>query len=126
MSRGEVGAAQTVQDGTVTSLRNVSIEGETQLGQVGGGVAGGFLGNQIGRGSGRVAGAVAGSVLGSVIGGQAQKAATNRQGIEIEVRLDGSGKLISVVQEANPREPFAVGDRVRVISGGGARTRVAH
>jgi outer membrane lipoprotein SlyB len=44
--------------------------------------------------------------------------------LEIEVRLDEGGRRISVVQEANPRENFSVGNRVRVVTGSGGRTRV--
>lgn len=45
-----------------------------------------------------------------------------QNGIEITVRLD-SGRLIAITQAAD--ESFRVGDRVRVLSGGGT-TRVSH
>jgi outer membrane lipoprotein SlyB len=62
--------------------------------------------------------------LGAVAGSQAEKSMGSRQGIEIEVRLD-NGKTLSVTQEVNPNEPFAKGERVRVLYNGG-RARVSH
>ena len=124
-NKAEVGLAQAVEYGKVTSLRNVAIEGETTGGVILGGVAGGLLGNEIGHGAGSTAAKIGGALLGTAIGSRVQKSAGSKQGIQIEVRLD-SGKGVSVVQEANPREAFNVGDRVRVYSGGGSRTRVFH
>ncbi len=123
-SRSDAGRTQNVRTGTITSIRYVKIEGGTTGGTIAGGVIGGVLGNQIGSGRGRdvatVAGAGAGAVAGSHIGQEVQ----SRQGIEMQIRLDGGGS-ISVVQEVNPRESFAEGDRVRALDGGG-RTRVTH
>lgn len=124
-NKAEVGAAQSVEYGRVTSLRYVAIEGNTQGGALAGGVAGGFLGSEVGHGAGSTAASIGGALLGSAIGSQVQKSVTSKQGLQIEVRLD-SGKSISVVQEVNPHEAFNVGDRVRVYSGGGSRTRVTH
>ncbi|MFT6596525.1 MAG: outer membrane lipoprotein SlyB, partial [Akkermansiaceae bacterium] len=108
-----------------TSLRNVAIEGGTSGGAILGGVAGGLLGNEIGHGAGSTAAKIGGALLGTAIGSRVQKSAGAKQGLQIEVRLD-SGKALSVVQEDNPREAFNIGDRVRVYSGGGSRTRVSH
>lgn len=123
-SRGEAGYAQNVRTGRITSIRYVKIEGGTGTGSVLGGVAGGLIGNQIGGGSGRTAATVGGAALGMIAGSHAGKAVESKQGIEIQVRLDKGGS-VSVVQEVNPRESFSVGDRVRVLSGGG-RDRVTH
>ena len=123
-SRGETGQAQTVKHGRITSIRYVKIEGGTTAGTILGGVAGGVLGNQIGGGAGRTVATVAGAGVGAVAGSHAQQSMGSRQGIEIEVRLDGGGSM-SVTQEANPRESFSEGDRVRVLYNGG-RARVSH
>lgn len=123
-SRSEAGQAQTVKWGTITSIRYVKIEGETTAGTVVGGVAGGVLGNQIGGGAGRALATVGGTALGAVAGSHAQKNLGSRQGIEIQVKLDGGGS-IAVTQEVNPREAFTEGERVRVLYGGN-RTRVTH
>ncbi|MEI6819428.1 MAG: glycine zipper 2TM domain-containing protein [Verrucomicrobiota bacterium] len=124
-SRGEAGRAQSVQTGRITSIRPVKIEGGNQGGALAGALAGGFLGSNIGGGrAANTAGAVGGALVGSAIGSHAQQAASSRNGIEISVRLDGGGSL-AIVQEVNPREPFYIGDRVRVL-GSGDRTRVSH
>lgn len=124
VSRNEAGRAQSVRTGTITSIRPVKIEGGTTGGTLVGAGVGGLLGNQLGGGSGRTAATVGGALAGGALGSHAGQNMTSRNGLEIEVRLDNGGGRISVVQEANPRETFSVGNRVRVISGGG-RDRVA-
>lgn len=126
-SRAEAGQPQTVQRGTITSVRQVRLEG-SDSGTVGGGllgaVAGGLIGDQVGGGSGRRAARVAGAAGGGIAGTHVGQQATSRRGLEIEVRLD-SGRTISVVQQDNPRETFQSGDRVRVLDSG-KRARVSH
>lgn len=123
-SRNEAGQAQSVQQGRITSIRYVKIEGGTTAGTILGGVAGGVLGNQIGGGAGKTLATIGGAGLGAVAGSHAQQSMGSRQGIEIQVRLDGGGSL-SVTQEVNSRESFSVGDRVRVLGNGG-RARITH
>lgn len=123
-SRSGTGQAQTVRTGTITSIRYVKIEGDSTAGTIIGAAAGGLLGNQVGSGSGRTAATVGGALAGGVGGSYAGKAVTAKQGLEIEVRLDEGGS-VSIVQQENPREPFAEGERVRVLSGSG-RDRVTH
>jgi len=125
ISRGEAGRAQSVQFGTITSIRSVNIQGDTTAGTLVGAGAGGLLGNMIGGGSGRRLATFGGAVAGSAIGSHAGQSLSSRRGLEIEVRLDGSRQRMSVIQEVGRYENFNVGDRVRVISGGG-RTRVSH
>ncbi len=125
VARYEAGRAQEVRYGTITSIRPVKIEGGSTGGSLIGAGIGGLLGNQIGGGSGKTAATVAGALAGGAVGSHAGQNITSRPGLEIEVRLEAGGRL-SVVQESNPRESFAVGDRVRVMTGGGGRTRVAH
>ncbi|RPJ34787.1 MAG: glycine zipper 2TM domain-containing protein [Verrucomicrobiaceae bacterium] len=124
VSRGEAGRAQDVRTGTITSIRPVRIEGGTTGGTLVGAGVGGLLGNQIGSGSGRTAATVGGALVGGAAGSHVGQNVTSRNGLEIEVRLNDGGGRLSVVQEVNPRESFSVGDRVRVITGAGGRTRV--
>ncbi len=123
-SRNEAGQAQTVKYGRITSIRYVKIEGGTTAGTILGGVAGGVLGNQVGSGRGRTLATVGGAGLGAVGGSHAQKNLGARQGIEVEVRLDGGG-TVAITQEDNVNDPFEVGDRVRVLYGG-SRARISH
>ncbi|MHB8759362.1 MAG: hypothetical protein ACYC5S_04470, partial [Thiobacillus sp.] len=83
---------------------------------------GGVAGSSVGGGRGSVIGATVGAVLGGLGGAAAEEAVTRDEGLEITVKLD-SGRRIAVTQAAD--EEFRVGDRVRVLSGGGV-TRVSH
>jgi len=122
-SRAQTRTAQEVQMGIVESVRDVNIEGtKTPIGAGAGAVVGGVAGSTVGGGKGSVVGAAVGAVLGGLGGAAAEEAVTRQKGVEITVKLD-SGRLIAVTQAAD--EAFQVGDRVRVLSGGGA-TRVSH
>ena len=123
-SRAEAGRAQSVEMGTIQSIRKVALEGESTSGTVLGGLAGAVLGSQIGSGRGRTVAGAAGAALGGIAGSHAGQAINTRPGLEMTIRLD-SGETISVVQEANKREPFYEGERVRVLSNG-RTTRVTH
>jgi len=122
-SRAQTRGEQTVRLGVVEQVRPVKIDGtRSGVGATGGAVLGGVAGSGVGGGRGQVAGAVAGAILGGVVGQAAENSATTKPGVEITVKLE-SGKLIAVTQEAD--EQFRIGDRVRILSGGGV-TRVSH
>jgi outer membrane lipoprotein SlyB len=123
VSRGEAGRAQNVRTGTIRAIRPVRIEGGTTGGTLVGAGVGGLLANQIGGGSGRTAATVGGALAGGAAGSHIGQNINSRNGLEIDVRLDGGGR-IAVVQEATARDSFSIGDRVRVITDGGGRTRV--
>jgi outer membrane lipoprotein SlyB len=100
---GETRRAQIIEQGTVESVRMVTIQGDTNgVGTAAGGIIGGIAGSNVGGGSGRAVGAIVGAVAG---------------GLEITVRMD-NGTLRAYVQDA-AGEDFRPGDRVRVVSGGG-------
>ena len=120
-SRSQARTVQEVQMGIVKSVREVTIEGtKTPIGAGAGAVVGGVAGSTVGGGRGRVVGATVGAVLGGVGGAAAEEAITRQKGLEITVKLD-SGRMIAITQAAD--QEFWVGDRVRVLSGGGV-TRV--
>lgn len=122
-SRSQTRSAQEVQMGTVESVRTVKIEGtKSVVGPAAGAVVGGVAGSTVGGGRGRVVGATVGAVLGGVGGAAAEEAITRQDGLEITVKLD-SGRILAITQGAD--EDFRVGDRVRVLTGGGT-TRVTH
>lgn len=121
-SRDQTRRTQTVQYGTVQSVRTVQIEGtKSGLGTIGGGVAGGVAGSTIGSGKGQVLAALGGAALGAVGGTVAEEKLTKKARLEITVKLD-SGSIIAVVQEADV--PFSVGERVRILTGPDGTTRV--
>lgn len=122
-SRDQTRAVQEVQMGVVESVREVNIEGtKTPIGAGAGAVVGGVAGSTVGGGKGSVVGAAVGAVLGGLGGAAAEEATTRQKGVEITVKLD-SGRMLAITQATD--EAFRVGDRVRVLSGGGT-TRVSH
>ena len=122
-SRDQARQIQEVQTGVVEHVREIVIEGtQSGIGGVAGGAVGGIGGSEIGHGKGSRAGAVVGAVLGGVVGGAIEEVATRKKGYEITVRLD-TGRTIAIAQEAD--EEFKVGERVRLVTGGGV-SRVSH
>jgi len=122
--QGDVRQEQSVRYGKITSISPVKIEGNHEAGTVLGAVGGSLLGSQLGRGhAAHTAGAIGGAIAGGAIGSNVEQSMGNRNGIEINVRLNEGGS-VSVVQEVS-REYFRVGDSVRVLRSGSG-TRVAH
>ena len=121
-SREQARTVQEVQMGVVESVRAVNIEGtKSPVGAGAGAIIGGVAGSGVGGGRGQIVGAAVGAVLGGLGGAAAEEAITRQKGVEITVKLD-SGRLLAITQAAD--ETFAVGDRVRVLTGGGV-TRVS-
>ena len=116
---------QSVAYGTVADVRLIHIQDDSgtneAIGTIGGGVVGGVLGNMIGGGSGRTLATVGGAVLGAVGGYAGGKALSGQDGYEITVDLDSGGSIV-ITQGADLE--FSPGQRVKVISGGGAPARV--
>ncbi len=122
-SRAQTRSPQEVQMGIVETVRAVNIEGtKTPIGAGAGAVIGGVAGSTVGSGRGSAVGAAVGAVLGGLGGAAAEEGITREKGVEITVKLD-SGRLIAITQAAD--ETFQVGDRVRILTGGGT-TRVSH
>lgn len=122
-SRDQARQVQTVEIGTVESVRQVMIEGtKTPIGTVAGGAAGGVVGSTVGGGRGRTVATVIGALAGAAAGTAAEEGITRKQGLEIVVAKD-NGHTIVVVQEADVT--FLVGDRVRIITASDGTTRVS-
>lgn len=121
--RHETGREQSVRHATVESVRQVKISGSnSQVGTIAGGAVGGIAGSTVGQGRGSAVGAVLGAVGGGVAGSAIEQGVTQKNGLEITVKLD-SGELRAIVQEAD--EAFKPGERVRLLNSGGV-TRVTH
>jgi outer membrane lipoprotein SlyB len=122
-SRDHARQAQTVETGTVESVKEVTIEGtKTPVGTVAGGVAGGVLGSTVGGGSGSKVATVIGALAGAALGTAAEEGITRKPGLEIIVKKD-NGQTIVVVQEADVM--IDAGDRVRIITAADGTTRVS-
>lgn len=122
-SRGQTRGEMSVRMGVIESVRHVRIEGtRSGTGTVAGAVVGGIAGSNVGQGKGSTVGSVLGAVLGGVAGQAIEEKTTQKDGLEITVKLD-NGHMVAITQEAD--EQFNVGERVRILSGSGA-TRVSH
>lgn len=114
-TRSEAQRVQTVEPGTVTGVRDVTISKEgSNVATATGAVLGGVAGNSMGGGRGRTATTAAGAVAGGAAGNA--MSASTQPGVEVTVQLD-SGQTIAVVQAGNSKQ-FRVGDRVNVNSDG--------
>jgi outer membrane lipoprotein SlyB len=108
---------QRADTGIVTSVREVTIEGQrSNLGMYGGGIIGASAASG-GRGVGGAVGQAAAGVAGAVVGQATEEAVTRKHAQEITIRLD-DGNTVVVTQEASTGL-FQDGDRVRVLAGGG-------
>ena len=122
-TRSQARSLQTVEIGTVDSVRQVLIEGtKSNVGTATGAALGGIAASNIGGGRGQVAASIGGALIGGLAGAAAEEAITRQPGLEIIVRLD-SGRMVAVTQAAD--EPFRPGERVRVLYDGGT-ARVTH
>lgn len=122
-SRDHARQAQSVESGTVESVKSVLIEGtKTPVGAAAGGVAGGVIGSTVGGGSGRTVATVVGALAGAAAGAAAEEGITQRNGLEIIVRKD-NGQTVVIVQEADIE--IYPGDRIRIITAGDGTTRVS-
>ncbi|MCP3024591.1 lipoprotein [Cupriavidus basilensis] len=117
-----------VEHASVVRVRAVIIQSSVTPGYgafsglagIAGAIVGSVVGSQaIGGGRGRyVAAAIAGPVAGIVAQQVAERASNaSRQGYEIVVRTD-LGRLVAITQDAD--QPIAPGDRVMLVSSGGA------
>lgn len=120
---GQAQREQVVRLGTVQAVRPVTIQPErtSGAGVVGGGALGGVAGSAVGGGRGQVLATIGGGLLGAYAGDRIEQSARTTRGLEITVLLDnGETRVIAQADDV----PISVGQRVRVISGGGP-TRVA-
>ncbi|MDD3575874.1 glycine zipper 2TM domain-containing protein [Halothiobacillus sp.] len=122
-SRNNAMQMQTVQYGTIESLRGVRIAGtKTPIGAIGGAVVGGLLGSGVGGGLGRDLATVGGAIGGGVAGSAIEEGVTQQNGVEIVVRLD-NGRTVSIVQAVGG-QIFSLGQRVQVITAPDGTSRV--
>ena len=122
IQRGDAQRLSQVQDGTVLSIRPVTVDGsQSGVGTVTGGVIGGVAGSSVGgHREGLVVG-VLGAVLGGVIGNAAERAGTRENAVEILIQLR-NGERRAIVQAVGG-ETIVPGDAVVLVTTGG-KTRV--
>ena len=124
VSRDAAAKSQYVQSGVVVSVRNVTIEGDRDSGNLFGSILGAIVGSNIGGEDDettREVGAVFGTAVGSVVGQNVGESLSRKAGVEIIIKLDTNEREISIVQEM-PEDvdySFRAGDKVRIVRSGG-------
>ena len=124
VSRDAAAKSQYVQSGVVVSVRNVTIEGDRDSGNLFGSILGAIVGSNIGGeddDTTRQVGAVVGTAAGSVVGQNVGESLSRKAGVEIIIKLDTNEREISIVQEMpeNVNYSFRAGDEVRIVRSGG-------
>ena len=123
VSRYDAQRMSVVRDGTVVSIRPVTVEGsQSGGGGVAGGVVGAVAGSSVGGSrEGAIVG-VLGAVAGAVLGNAIERSSTREAAVEILVQLR-NGERRSIVQ-AQGAETLLPGDPV-VVTMTGNRVRVS-
>ena len=122
IQRNDAQRLSQVQDGTILSIRPVTVDGsQSGVGTVAGGVVGGVAGSSIGGRRESVIAGVLGAVVGGVLGNAAERVGTRESAVEILVQLR-NGERRAIVQ-AQGSEVLAAGDPVVLVTTGG-KTRV--
>lgn len=124
VSRDAAAKSQYVQSGVVVSVRNVTIEGDRDSGNLFGSILGAIVGSNIGGDDDettREVGAVVGTAVGSVVGQNVGESLSRKAGVEIIIKLDTNEREISIVQEMpeDVNYSFRAGDKVRIVRSGG-------
>ena len=122
VQRGDAQRLASVQDATVLSVRDVTVDGsQSGAGATTGAVLGGVAGSTRSSGREQAAIAVVGAVAGAVIGNAIERSATREDAVEILLQMK-SGERRAIVQ-AKAGENFQPGDAVVLVTTGG-KTRV--
>jgi outer membrane lipoprotein SlyB len=123
IQRGDAQRMSQVLEGTVLSVRPVTVEGsQSGVGAAAGGVAGGVAGSTVGGHNEQIVAGVLGAVAGAMIGNAVERYGTREKAVEIIVQLR-NGDRRSVVQ-AEGTEVLQPGDAVILVSTNG-KTRVS-
>lgn len=122
VQRGDAQRMSQVQDGTVLSVRPVTVDGsQSGVGGVAGGVVGAIAGSNVGgRREGQIVG-VLGAVAGAALGNAIERNVTKEDAVEILVQLR-NGERRAIVQ-AKGNETLNPGEAVILVTTGG-KTRV--
>ncbi|MFM7705448.1 MAG: glycine zipper domain-containing protein [Rubrivivax sp.] len=118
IGRQDANRLSTVLEGTVLSVRDVTVEGnQSGVGAGAGGVVGAIAGGSVGGRRDSAVGSVLGAVAGAVAGNAVERMATREEAVEIMVQL-ANGERRAVVQ-AKGSEALKAGDRVVIVTTGG-------
>lgn len=112
--------AQTIQEvyyGTIIKAEPVTLNasgGTNLIGTIAGAAVGGILGSKVGGGSGADIAAIGGTLLGGYLGSAAANKMGENNGVNLTIKINSTGDVISIVQAVNPEMLFHVGQKVQV------------
>lgn len=98
-----------VQQGTVTAIKNVLVQGEKSKT---GSTVGSLTGSVLGASTVPYVGSLVGSMVGGAVGSSADDELSRKPGVEITLRLE-SGELVTVTQLVTTK--FKTGDKVKLV-----------
>lgn len=114
----QVGSVNRAVQGTVLSVRPVTVDRSTGVGGAAGAGVGAAAGSTIGDGGAdSVIGAIAGAVIGGIAGAAVEKGASMKGAYEYVIQTS-NGALLTIVQGG---DPFNEGAKVIVLYGSPAR-----
>jgi outer membrane lipoprotein SlyB len=120
---------QSIRYGEVVSAEQITIRDQpTGRGAQTGATVGAIAGYALADGRDRWLGAALGGVLGSAGGQAAERAKKTRPGWELIIRLDNGEEIgiqVPIAKKKKDRKSFSPGERVRLMSGPGGRTKVS-
>lgn len=124
-SAAQVGQAVQSEFGTIVSVRNVGITGQsTGLGSAVGAGVGAGAGSYVGDGSGGLWAIAAGALIGLAAGAIAEQSVADSTGIEYVITMQ-SGVTLTIVQNQNKSDRvLGTGERVIVQTSGAGYQRV--
>lgn len=116
---------QSVIQGSVIDMRQVTVDATSQMGQYTGagvgGILGGIIGSTVGNNNAvRNVATVALAAAGAVGGNYATQAFNREKAFEYIIKLD-DGRVVAITQSYEDANNIATGDRVRIIQGNKVR-----
>lgn len=117
---------QSVIQGRVEDMRQVTVNATSDLGQYTGagigGILGGILGSTVGNNNNavRTAATVALGAAGAIGGNYAAQAVGREKAYEYIIRLE-DGRVVAITQSYEDANNIVTGDKVRIIQGGKVR-----
>ncbi|MFZ2990047.1 glycine zipper 2TM domain-containing protein [Ideonella sp.] len=118
IKREDAQRMSTIQDGTVLSVRNVTVDGsQSGLGGAAGAVVGGVAGSSVGGSRESAIVGVLGAVAGAALGNAIERSSTKEDAVELLIQLR-NGDRRAIVQ-AKGTEVLNPGDAVIIVTTGG-------
>ncbi len=128
-SASDAQSISQVYFGEIINLTPVTIDansGNQLIGSIAGAAIGGILGSDIGGGTGSELASIGAGVVGSYAGSKIADEVGKKNGVNITIKLEGTGETVSIVQPVDPNQLFKIGERVQIsVNGNSGRVTPA-